>query len=286
METTQMDLASQIKALREKTGAGITDCKKALLDNDGDFDKAVEFLRKKGLASAAKKSDRATKEGSVTAYIAPDGKTAAIIELNCETDFVAKTEEFQKAAEGLAKECAEGSIKTTEEADPKVKEIVLKLGENMSMKRFERFELSGSGRLGSYIHSAGGKKGSMVELSCENDDVAKHDAVDGLLKELGMQIVAFGARWTNREDVPEAEIAKEKEIYAAAVREEGKPEAAIEKIVEGKLNKLFFRAFVLSEQVSMRDNKTPLKSIIEEAAKAAGGSIKIKRFARYTLGGE
>jgi len=283
---TTTTLAEQIKALREKTGAGITDCKKALTEVDGDFDKAVEALRKKGLASAAKKSDRATKEGAVTAYIAPDGKTGAIIELNCETDFVAKTEEFQKAAENLAKDCAEGSIKSTEEADPKVKDLVAKLGENMSLKRFDRFELAGSGRLGSYIHSAGGKKGSMVELTCANDDVAKHDAVDGLLKELGMQIVAFGAKWTNREEVPAEEVAKEKEIYAAAVREEGKPEAAVPKIVEGKLNKLFFRAFCLNEQVSMRDNKTPLKDIIAEAEKAAGGSISIKRFAQYTLGGE
>ncbi len=283
---TTTTLAEQIKALREKTGAGITACKKALTDNDGDFDKAVEFLRKKGLASAAKKSDRATKEGAVTAYIAPDGKTGAIIELNCETDFVAKTEEFQKAAEGLAKECAEGTITSTEAAEAKVKDLILKLGENMTLKRFERFELSGPGRLGSYIHSAGGKKGSMVELTCSSDDAAKHDAVDGLLKELGMQIVAFGAKWTDREEVPAEEVAKEKEIYSAAVREEGKPEAAIEKIVEGKLNKLFFRAFCLNEQVSMRDNKTPLKTIIEEASKAAGGTITIKRFAQYTLGGE
>jgi elongation factor Ts len=284
MTTTTM--AEQIKALREKTGAGITDCKKALTENDGDFDKAVEALRKKGLASAAKKSDRATKEGAVASYIAPDGKTGAIIELNCETDFVAKTEEFQQAAQNLAKECAEGAIKSAEEAEPKVKDLVAKLGENMSLKRFDRFELSGAGRLGAYIHSAGGKKGSMIELACESDAVAGHEAIDGLLKELGMQVVAFGARWTNRDEVPAAEVEKEKEIYTENVRKEGKPEQAIPKIVEGKLNKLFFQAYCLNEQVSMRDNKTPLKNIIGEAAKAAGGSVEIKRFARYTLGGE
>ncbi|PJA17890.1 MAG: translation elongation factor Ts [Elusimicrobia bacterium CG_4_10_14_0_2_um_filter_63_34] len=283
---TTTTLAEQIKALREKTGAGITDCKRALTESGGDFEVAVAQLRKKGLASAAKKSDRATKEGAVAAYLSPDGKRGAIIELNCETDFVAKTEEFQAAAESLAKQCAEGSIKTVEDADPAVKELVAKLGENMGLKRFERFELAGSGRLGAYIHSAGGKKGSMIELACESDAVAKHEAVQGLLKELGMQVVAFGAKWTNRADVPEAEVAKETEIFSAAVREEGKPEAAVPKIVEGKLNKLFFQAYCLSEQVSMRDNKTPLKTIIGEAAKAAGGSIEIKRFARYTLGGE
>lgn len=284
MTTTTM--AEQIKALREKTGAGITDCKRALTEADGDFEKAVAELRKKGLASAAKKSDRATKEGAIAAYISPDGKTGAIIELNCETDFVAKTEEFQKAAEELAKDCAAGAVKSPEDAESKVKELVLKLGENMSLKRFERFAVTGSGKLGAYIHTAGGKKGSLVELSTGNDAAAKHEAVNGLLKELAMQVVAFGAKWTNRAEVPAAEVAKETEIFAAAVREEGKPEAAVPKIVEGKLNKLFYQAFCLDEQVSMRDNKTPLKTIIGEAAKAAGGEVSIKRFARYTLGGE
>ena len=126
----------------------------------------------------------------------------------------------------------------------------------------------------------------MIELTTESDAVAGHEALEGLSKELTMQIVAMSPRWLSKEDAPEADIAKEREIYAEQLKKEGKPEAAIPKIVEGKLRKLFFSAFCLLEQVSMRDNKTPIRKIIDDAAKAAGGKITVKRFVRYQLGGE
>jgi len=279
-------LAEQIRGLREKTGAGMTDCKKALDEAGGDFDKAVESLRKKGLASAAKKSARTTSEGVIACYVAGDGKSAAIIELACETDFVAKTEEFQKAADGLAESVCNGEITESEQAEAKVKDLVAKLGENMKLARFERYALESAGKLGFYIHSAGRKKGALVELTAENDAAGSSSAADELLKELGMQIVAMSPRWTRRDEVPSDELDKEREIYSEAVRKEGKPEAAVPKIVEGKIEKLFFKAFCLLEMPSMRDNKTPMKDIIAEKSKEAGGSLSVKRFARFQLGGE
>lgn len=286
MATETMSLPEQIRALREKTGAGMMNCKKALAESKGDFEKAVEFLRKKGLASAAKKASRTTKEGLIAACVSSDGKTGGIIELNCETDFVAKTDEFPRLAKDLAAQVAEGTLTDPAQAEPLVKDAIAKLGENMALKRLERFTLDGPGLISFYVHTAGGKKGAMIQMSCESDAVAGHDAVSNLAKELGMQAVAMGPRWLKRGDIPEAEIAKEREIFETQVKKEGKPDAAVPKIVEGKLNKLFFQAFCLLEQVSMRDSKTNIPQIIADAAKAAGGKVEVTRFVRYQLGDE
>ncbi len=277
-------LNEQIVALREKTGAGMMDCKRALTDASGDFAKALENLRKKGLADAAKKSARTTKEGALAAWVSPEGKQGAIVELNCETDFVAKTPDFQGLATRLAEQAALGEITSPEAAAGALQPAIAKLGENMSLRRLERFELSGPGLLAHYIHPVGFKKGAFIQLDCSTDEAAKSPAVAELARELGLQIVAMSPRWVRREDVPAAEIEKEKEIYAAQLKNEGKPEAAIAKIVEGKLQKLFFQAFCLTEMVSMRDNKTPMSKLLSETAAKAGGTVSVKRFVRYQLG--
>ncbi len=286
MATETMSLGEQIKRVREKTGAGMMDCKRAITESKGDFDKAVEALRKKRLASAAKKASRTTKEGLVGAALNADGTVGAIVELNCETDFVAKTDEFIKLVSDLARQAMEEKIKTPQDADSQVKAVLAKLGENMSLKRFERFALEGSGLVTYYVHSSGSKKGSLIELSAENDAAAKSDAASELAKELGMQIVAMSPKWLSKDDVPKETVAKEREIFETLVRKEGKPEAAVPKIVEGKINKLFFQQWCLLEQVSMRDNKTKLAKLIDEASVKAGGKLAVKRFARYQLGGE
>jgi elongation factor Ts len=285
MATETMSLPEQIRNLREKTGAGMMDCKKALSESNGDYDKAIEFLRKKGLAKAGKKAGRTTGEGLVATHVTDDGKSAGIVEFNCETDFVAKTDEFLAALKDFAKRTAEGSLAKAEDADEEVKALVGKLGENMKLSRIERFTLEGPGLIGAYVHSAGGKKGSLVQIKAATDEAAKSEAAQGLAKELGMQIVAFQPKWLDRSEVPAEAVAKEKEIFSEVLKKEGKPEAAIEKIVEGKLNKLFFQALCLKQQVSMRDNKTPLKKIVEEASKSAGGELEITRFANFQLGG-
>ncbi|MBI4348343.1 MAG: translation elongation factor Ts [Elusimicrobia bacterium] len=281
---TTMTMNEQIVALREKTGAGMMDCKKALTEANGDFDKALENLRKKGLADAAKKSSRTTKEGLVAAWVSPDGTTGAIIELQCETDFVAKTPDFQNLAKSLAQKAGEGKLASVEAATADVQPVIGKLGENMALKRFERFQLKGPGLLAHYIHPVGFKNGAFIQLEASSDAVAKHEATAELAKELGLQIVAAAPRWVAKDEVPAAEIEKEKEIYAVQLKNEGKPEASIPKIVEGKVNKLFFQQFCLLEMASVRDPKTTMSKLVADAAQKAGGTIKVARFVRYQLG--
>lgn len=276
-----MDMNQLIKDLREKTGAGIMDCKKALTESKGVFDDALTALRKKGLADAAKKSTRATKEGLVAFCVV--GNAGAIIELNCETDFVARTSEFQQLASQLSQKAASGELKTLEQAKPIVDAAVGKLGENMGMRRMDRFELKGPGLVAGYVH-LGGKKGALIEVSSSGTEAAKSEVLAGLAKELLLQIVGFSPRYLTREEVPASEIEKEKEIYTALLRKEGKPEASIPNIVEGKINKLFYQSFCLLEQLSVRDNKTPVTHLIKEAGNKLGGPVAVTRFARYQLG--
>ncbi|MDD5657158.1 MAG: translation elongation factor Ts [Elusimicrobia bacterium] len=276
-----MELGQLIKELREKTGAGMTDCKKALEEAGGRIDEALTALRKKGLADAAKRSARATKEGAV-AYHA-SGRTGAIIELNCETDFVARTDEFKKLAQTLAEEAAAGKLKTPADGAAQVSAIQGKMGENMALRRLERFELAGDGLIEGYIH-LGAKKGALLQLSAANAAAAQSPAAKALAKELLLQIVGFSPKYLRREDVPAADLAKEREIHTEILRKEGKPEAAVAKIVEGKINKLFYQAFCLLEQMSVRDNKTPVAALIKDASAHAGGELQVARFARYTLG--
>lgn len=284
IQTDSKSLNEQILALREKTGAGMMDCKKALTEAQGDFNKAIESLRKKGLADAAKRSARVTKEGLVAAAVTADGKRSALVELGCETDFVAKTENFQKLAATLAAQAADKTLASPQAASGAIQPVIAKVGENITLRRFERYELKGPGLLAYYIHTSGSKKGAMIEIAASSDAVAKSEASAELAKELLLQIVAMGPRWIRREEVPAADIEKEKEIYAAQLKNEGKPEAAIPKIVEGKVNKLFFQSFCLLEMVSMRDNKTPVSKIVSDASAKAGGSLTVSRFIRYQLG--
>ncbi len=277
----QADLNHLIRELREKTGAGIMDCKRALTETGGSFEEALTFLRKKGLADAAKKSARVTKEGLVAYAVA--GSAGAIVELNCETDFVARTPEFQELGDALARKAALGEIQRPEEGTPLVQPVFSKLGENMGLRRLTRLELKGPGLIAGYIH-LGAKKGALIELAAASPEAAKSEALSGLAKELLLQIVGLSPRYVSRAEVPAADIEKEREIYTELLRKEGKPEAAIPKIVEGKINKLFFQSFCLLDQPSVRDNKTPVSSLIEEAMrKLPGGMIRV-RFARYQLG--
>ena len=275
------DLNRLIMDLREKTGAGIMDCKKALTETNGGFDEAVTVLRKKGLADAAKKSARVTKEG-VVAY-ALCGNAGAIVELNSETDFVARTGEFQQLAAALAAHAAQGVLKSVEEAQPLIQPVFAKLGENMGLRRFERFELKTPGLIAGYIH-LGGKKGALIQISTSSPEAAKSEILSNIAKELLLQIVGFSPRYLRREDVPAQALEKERDIYTEVLRKEGKPEAAIPKIVEGKIQKLFYQSFCLLEQVSVRDNKTPVINLIKEAGQKLSCGVEVVRFARYQLG--
>ncbi|MBI3289493.1 MAG: translation elongation factor Ts [Elusimicrobia bacterium] len=282
-----VDATQLIKDLREKTGAGMMDCKRALDEAKGDFNAALTVLRKKGMADAAKKSARATKEGAVAFQL--EGKCGAIIEINCETDFVAKGADFQAMVKSVAAKAVAGALKSVESANEElVKPLVGKLGENMNLRRFDRFELKGAGLIAGYAHqtdpSVPAKKGALIEISTASDAAAQSAEVAELAKELLLQIVGFSPKYLNRSEVPAADIEKEKEIHTDILRKEGKPEASIPKIIEGKINKLFYQQWCLLDQLSVRDNKTPVSEFLKAAGAKLGGPVSVVRFVRYQLG--
>ncbi|MBI5210917.1 MAG: translation elongation factor Ts [Elusimicrobia bacterium] len=281
-----MELKELIAELRSKTGAGMMDCKRALDESKGSIEEAVTLLRKKGLADMAKRAARVTKEGVVA--FASDGKAGAgsagaIIELNCETDFVAKTSEFTDLAQALAKKAASGEIREPSQAQGMLEPVVAKLKENMAFRRLERFEPAGAGLVAGYIHH-GAKKGALLELSAPNEAAASSEALAELAKELNLQIVGASAKYLKRDSVPPADIQRERDIYTEVVRKEGKPEAQVPKIVDGKINKLFYQAFCLLEQMSVRDPKASVADLVKAAGAKLGGEVVVRRFVRYQLG--
>ena len=273
-----MITASQVKELREKTGAGMMDCKKVLTETNGDEEKAIELLRERGIAKAAKKSDRIAAEGLVETYISEDGKVGSVVEVNAETDFVAKNEEFRNFVADVAKQVAmqnpadvEALLeqKSIAEPDKTVREVltnkIATIGENMSIRRFERFETSNL--LESYIHGDG-KIAVLVEIENGTPELAK---------DVCMQIAAARPEYLDREAVPEERLAKEMEILKAQAINEGKPEAIAEKIVQGRLGK-FYSEICLVEQEFVKDPDITVGKLVESKG------AKIVRFARFEKG--
>ncbi|MDY6012911.1 translation elongation factor Ts [Clostridium sp.] len=282
-----MITAKSVKELRDKTGAGMMDCKKALTETNGDVEKAIEVLREKGLAAAAKKAGRTAAEGIVKTFVSEDGKNASIVEVNCETDFVAANEEFVNFAEKVAELAANTSVNTVEEllkeklGDATVQEtltaLVAKLGENMTVRRFEKLSVE-NGAIESYIHG-GGRIGVLVEVSTEGDsNVAKEVA-----KEVCMQVAAANPLFLNRESVDQEALEKEKEIYRVQALNEGKPENIVEKMVMGRIQK-YFKEVCLVDQVWVKDGDKTITKLLEEKSKEAGAPITITKFVRYERG--
>lgn len=280
--------AQLVKELREMTGAKMMDCKKALVETEGDLDKAVEFLREKGLADAAKKSGRVAAEGIVKTYIAEDKKSGTVLEFNCETDFVALNEEFVGFADKLAKKVTETSVNTVEEllnekvdgeatfADS-LKALIAKLGENMTVRRFTKFSLE-NGIVSSYIHG-GGRIGVLVEVSCDKAS----EVLDEVAKEVCMQIAAANPLFLSKDDVDTTSLDKEKEIYRVQALNEGKPENIVEKMVVGRIQK-YYKEVCLLEQLWVKDGDKTITKFLEEKSKEVGSPVKITRFVRYERG--
>ena len=282
--------AQDVKELREMTGCGMMDCKKALTEADGDKDKAVEILREKGLATAAKKAGRIASEGIVKAYI--DGKIGVLVEVNSETDFVAKNEEFLTFVDDIAKtvaanapadvdalkemKIAGGDNTVGDELTAKI----AKIGENMNIRRFSRIETSGV--VVEYIHAAG-KIGVLVEA--EADD---NDAVRECLKNIAMQVAALNPKYLSSDDVPEDYKEHEKEILMAQTKNDpknaSKPDAIIEKMITGRLAKELKEVCLLEQEYVKAENKESVAKYIEQVAKAAGTDIKLKGFVRFETG--
>ena len=273
-----MITASQVKDLREKTGAGMMDCKKVLTETDGDMEKAIELLRERGIAKAAKKSDRIAAEGLVTAYVLENGKVGAVAEVNAETDFVSKNEEFRTFANDIAKQVAVKNPANVEELlaqtfindeNKTVSEVltnkIATIGENMSIRRFERFE--GEGLVEQYIHGDG-KIGVLVELEGGDTELAK---------DICMQIAAARPEFLDRESVPAERLAKEMEILKAQAMNEGKPEAIAEKIVQGRVGK-FYSEICLVDQAFVKNPDMKVSDLV------ASKNAKIVTYARFEKG--
>ncbi|HMO63778.1 MAG TPA: translation elongation factor Ts [Verrucomicrobiota bacterium] len=271
--------AATVGKLREMTNAGLMDCKKALTEAAGDLDAAVDILRKRGVAQAAKKAGREAREGVIAQHIAPGGKLGVLAEVNCETDFVAKNDTFKALADQIARTVAENPAADLE---PLRVGAVAKIGENILIARPQRLEVQGAGAVAAYIHT-GGKVGVLVEVGAASDEAAATDAFKQLLKDITLQIAAASPVAVSREAVPAATVAKEREIASQSDRLKGKPPQAIEKIVQGMLDK-YFQTVCLLEQGFVKNPEHAVKEHVAAVAKELGAEITIRRFLRWQVG--
>ncbi|GAB4028641.1 MAG: translation elongation factor Ts [Elusimicrobiota bacterium] len=273
----------QVMSLRTQTGAGIMDCKAALKEAEGDMSKAVEILRKKGIAGLAKRAGRAMKEGIVE--VKNEGSKYAMVEINCETDFVAKNPDVRKFAQELVSLMLSDSSYANPAENEKAKEslqsLAMKTGENMIIRRGIVLSLPAEGEMGVYVHTDS-KKAALVEMSFSGDS-SKKEQVAQLARDLAMQCVAMGPKWLNKEDVPAEVIEKEKEIYKSTPQAQGKNEMALSKMLEGRIKK-FYEESCLNEQAFIRDQKVKISDLIAAKGKELGGALSIKRFVSYMVG--
>jgi elongation factor Ts len=280
--------AADVKKLRDQTGAGMMECKAALTEANGGFDEAVTILRKRGLASAAKKAGRSTNEGLIGNRLAADHSSGVLVEVNCESDFVARTDDFQKLIQDIvsaidkAGDAATDTWLTAPDGPvvSLIKPVIGKLGENMAAPRCVRY--AGKGYVGQYMHP-GNKIGVQVEFAGVSPDIAKREEFLTLVKEIAMQIAASSPTYVSRAAIPAAVLDKERAIYRAQVEESKKPASVIDKIIEGKLG-AFYALVVLPDQPSIRDPKTTVADVLAAASKTLGTTISVSRFARLRVG--
>ncbi len=288
--------AKIVMDLRARTNAGMMDCKKALAEADGDMEKAEEILRKKGITKMEKRTDRVSKEGMIHALLSECGKNAVLVEVNCETDFVSKNEGWRSfvgdlathtlnsGAQNLDELLSEPYTKGSGTVDEAVKVKGAETGEVTLLRRFTRFAAGETSAVATYLHM-GGRIGVVVEVEAGRSGTLEAEGFKALLKDLTMHIAAANPEFLNRSEVPEATIAKEKEIYAASDRLKGKPAAAMESILNGMLNK-FFSQICLLEQGFIKDPDQSIDDLVKATGKSLGDELTIKRFARFAVGEE
>jgi elongation factor Ts len=282
--------ASDVKNLRETTGAGMMACKKALTECGGDFEKAVDYLRAKGLAAAAKKQSRIAAEGMIGAAV--DGNTGVLVEVNCETDFVAKNDDFKNFVnnivahilknnpsnvEDLKAQTLDGQSITVTEA---VNEATLKIGEKIDIRRFSISTLSGNGKIGSYTHN--GKIGVLVNVTADKD-VSGNNDFNNLINDLTLHVAAAGPKFLTADEIDEEYKNREAEVYAAQLREQGKKEEMIPNIIKGKLNKLASE-ICLMDQKFVKDPDFSIKKLVEKVGKDIGATLTVNSFEKLNLG--
>jgi len=272
--------AAMVAKLRETSGAGMMDCKKALTDTNGDMEAAMTLLRKKGAATATNKGAKEAREGLIVRYISPGGRVGVLVEVNCQTDFVARNEALRAWADSVAERLA---------ADPKADfeaeriDQVAKIRENIKITRHARMEVNGNGLIAGYIHT-GAKVGVLVEVGAGKESTVANDDFKQLVKDITLQIAAGHPNAVSREDVPADVVAKEREIAAQSDRLKGKPAQAIEKIVQGMLDK-FYQTYCLLEQGFVKKNsEISVKEHLAQVGKQLGDEITIRRFVRFQVG--
>lgn len=284
-----------IKELREETGAGVLDCKKALEANDGNFDRALSYLREKGLDAAAKKADREAKEGLVQMLVDEEGRVGSIVEVNCETDFVARTEEFQSFVVALAKQVAQ----ETEIADvatllnrafiedqsitvsEHLTQLIAKLGENMMLGRFARIERDGNGLIEGYVHP-GSRIGVLVHMSTDSESAASSATFNELIHDIALQVAAAAPQYISPDDVPDSVLEAEKAKYLAEAAEGNKPDHIKERIVTGKLNK-WYEETCLVRQLFIKDDSKSVGDLIAQKSKDLDAKLSVEQVVRYEL---
>ena len=273
--------ASLVKELRDETNLGMMECKNALVETQGDKDEAIKLLRERGMAIAGKKASRAAKEGLVASEIEQGGKLGVLIEVNCETDFVAKNDDFQTWVKELAgKAKAVGDNELADAVKDDVVAKVAEIGENLIIRRNVKFEVSGSGAVASYIH-LGGKVGVLLEVGCDKEETASTDAFKEVVKDVTLHIAACNPQFLKRDEVSADVTAEERAIYVKQV--EGKPANIIDKIVEGKLDK-FYSQICLVEQGFVKDPDQTIGELLATSGKAIGDTLTVRRFERYQVG--
>jgi elongation factor Ts len=273
--------AALVKELRDETGVGMMECKRALVDTDGDKAAAIKKLREAGMAMAAKKASRTAKQGMIAAEISDDAQSGHMVEVNCETDFVTKNEVFQAFVSEILAD-ANGIEDNTigEVAKTKVEAKIAEIGENLIARRNISYQVQGTGAIAAYVH-LGGKLGVMVEVGCEKADSIQNDAVKAMLADLTLHITAVSPMCITRDQVPAETIEAEKEIYAKQV--ENKPANIIDKIVQGKLDK-YLGQICLLEQAFVKEPSLTITDVLAAAGKAVGDEFSIRRFVRWQLG--
>ena len=281
--------AKDVKELREKTGAGMMDCKKALTENNGDMEAAVDFLRQKGLAAAAKKATRIAAEGLVGAVV--EGNVGALVEINCETDFVAKNEDFRKFVDQVANHLVTSSASDVEALKAEkmgsntvqetVQELTLKIGEKIDIRRFTKRNISGEGRIGSYVHS--GKIGVLVEVAADSAATAGKEEFKTLVSDLCLHVAAADPKFMTADDIDQDYKDREAKVYEAQLKEQGKPENMIPNIVKGKLNKLATEV-CLMDQKFVKDPDMSVAKLVQSVEAATGGKITVTGFDKINLG--
>jgi elongation factor Ts len=286
--------AKLVQDLRQKTGAGIMDCKKALKETEGDIETAIEWLRKKGIASAGKKSDRIAAEGLVETYVQPGGKVGVLIEVNCQTDFVARNDAFKTLVKNLAQQAAtadsvesllaqpyaEDASVTVDEA---IKQTIANLGENIQVRRFVNFTLTNPGVVDSYIHT-GGRVGVLVETAAQTESGAGNEEFQNLARNAAMQIAACpNVEYVTVDQIPAEVVQKEKDIEMGKDDLANKPEAIREKIVAGRIEKRL-KELALLDQPYIRDQSISVEDLVKQVKSTVGEEVKVVRFVRYVLG--